>query len=123
MAWKPEGYPEVSPYLIVTDAERTLAFLEQSFDAERLRVIPREGAAGLAHAEARVGAGVVMMGEMPQAVPSHVHIYVPDARATFDRAVAAGGTVVQGLRDSGDGDLRGGVDDGNGTTWWIATQP
>ena len=51
----------------------------------------------------------------------HVHLYVEDARAAFDRAVAAGGTVVrEPQRD--DGDLRGGVQDAWGTTWWVATQ-
>ena len=38
--FKPSGYPSVSPYLIVRDAEKTLAFLADVFGAERLRVIP-----------------------------------------------------------------------------------
>ncbi|AXC51019.1 VOC family protein [Paracoccus suum] len=122
MAWKPDGYPEVSPYLIVSDAERTLAFLERAFGATRLRVMPRQGGKGLMHAEARIGSGVVMMGEMPEAVPSHVHIYVPDVLAAYERALAAGGEVVKPPTQDDEGDLRGGVADGNGTTWWISTQ-
>lgn len=123
MAWKPDDYPSVSPYLIVRDAEAVLQFLEAAFAARRLRIVPRQGEPGLAHAEAAIeGGGVVMMGEMAEAVPTHVHVYVPDARAAFDRAIAAGGTVVQPLIDAGDGDLRGGVADGLGTTWWISTQ-
>ena len=123
MDWKPDGYPSVSPYLIVCDAEAVLQFLEAAFAARRLRIVPREGGRGLMHAEAAIeGGGVVMMGEQPEAVPTHVHVYVPDARATFDRALAAGGTEVQALTDNGDGDLRGGIDDGLGTVWWISTQ-
>ena len=38
-----------------------------------------------------------------------------------DRARAAGGTVVQEPGRGPDGDMRGGISDGNGTTWWIST--
>lgn len=122
MSWKPTGYTSASPYLLVRDAEATLRFLEAVFSAERLRVHPRPDGAGIAHAEARVDDTVIMMGEMPEAGDAHVHVYVPDAEGTFARALAAGGTVVQPLRRSGDGDVRGGVADGNGAVWWIAAQ-
>lgn len=122
MVWKPGGYPSVSAYLIVRDAERTLAFVETVFGATRLRVMPRAGGAGIEHAEARIDDSVVMMGEMPDGPDSHVHVYVADADAAFARAQAAGGTVVQPLRRSGDGDIRGGIADGNGAVWWISTQ-
>ena len=75
----------------------------------------------------RIGdARVVMLGEAPgggaaDAPDINVHVYVPDAVATFDRARAAGGTVVQEPGRGPDGDMRGGISDGNGTTWWIST--
>ena len=122
MDFKPEGYPSLSPYLIVTDAERTLRFVEAAFGATRLRVIARDDAPGLAHAEARIDDSVLMMGEAPQPVPAHVHLYVRDVMAAFARAKAAGGRVVQEPARSGDGDCRGGIDDGNGTTWWLSQQ-
>ena len=128
MSWKPEGYTSVSPYLIVGDAGRALAFIETVFDGTRLRVMPREDG-GTMHAEIRVGDSVVMLGEMPRTSSDdapgadiNVHVYVPDATATFERARAAGGTVVQEPGRQGDGDLRGGISDGHGTTWWISTQ-
>ena len=37
MSWKAEGYSSVSPYLIVQDAERALAFMEGVFDARRIQ--------------------------------------------------------------------------------------
>ncbi|PZO67875.1 MAG: hypothetical protein DI498_02570 [Paracoccus denitrificans] len=122
MRWKPDAYPDVSPYLLVKDAERTLQFLEAAFGAHRLRIIPRDDGQGLMHAEARIGDSVVMMGETPDAVPAHIHVYVPDADAAFAKAIAAGGLVVQPLTESGDGDRRGGILDESGTTWWISTQ-
>ena len=50
MAYKPAGYNDLSPYLLVTDAEIVLRFCETVFSAERLRVIAREGG-GIMHAE------------------------------------------------------------------------
>lgn len=122
MTWKPDNYSSVSPYLMVRDAETTLRFLETVFDATRLRVHRRDNAAGVEHAEARIDGNVIMMGEVPESTEAHVHVYVPDAEAAFERALSIGGTIVQELRRSGDGDHRGGIADGNGIVWWISTQ-
>lgn len=122
MAWKPQSYSSASPYLMVRDAEVTLRFLEEVFDARRLRVHRKEDGAGVAHAEARIDDTVIMMGEVPETAAAHVHVYVPDAEKAFARAASAGGKVVQELRRSGDGDHRGGIADGNGIVWWISTQ-
>lgn len=122
MSYKPDGYNSASPYLMVQDAEATLAFLETAFGATRLRVIARENGEGIMHAEALVDDTVIMMGEMPDGPEAHVHVYVQEPEMAFRRALASGGTEVQALTDKGDGDLRGGVRDANGTTWWIARQ-
>lgn len=122
MTYKPDGYTSVAPYLIVRDAEKTLAFVEAVFYAKRLRVMPREDSKGIMHAEARIDDTVVMMGEMPGGPDANVHVYVADAEAAFERAKRAGGTVVQELERQGDGDYRGGVSDGNGTVWWLSQQ-
>ncbi|MEJ6393480.1 VOC family protein [Gymnodinialimonas sp. 2305UL16-5] len=104
------------------DAETTLRFLETVFDATRLRVHQRDSGSGVEHAEARIDGNAIMMGEVPEAAEAHVHVYVPDAEAAFERALSAGRKVVQELRRSGDGDHRGGIADGNGIVWWISTQ-
>ncbi len=116
---RPDGHGDVSPYLIVADAQAVLDFLDAVFAAPALR-IERAPDGRIEHAEARVGDGVVMMGEAPGGGGAHVHVYVADPEAAFARALAAGGTQVQPLERHGDGDLRGGVADGHGTTWWIA---
>jgi PhnB protein len=121
MSYKPEGYTDVSPYLIVQDLEGVLRFLEAAFGAKRLRFIRREDESPM-HAEARIGDSVVMMGQADGGAPSHVHVYVADVRASYDAALAAGASAVQAPRDQGDGDMRAGVRDLSETTWWISTQ-
>ena len=59
--------------------------------------------------------------QAPGASPVHVFLYVEDADAVFDRAVAAGATELMPVEDSQDGDRRGGVTDPFGHVWYIAT--
>ena len=120
MTYKPDGYPDVSAYLLVADAEATLAFGEAAFGAERLRVI-REGG-GIMHAEMRIGDSIVMMGEVPDGSPTNLHLYMADPDAAFARARDLGAAEVQPMQEKGDGDRRGGVRDPQGTVWWLSKQ-
>lgn len=123
-SWKPNGYTSASPYLIVTDANATLEFLVQTFDAEKLRCLKRPDGK-IMHAEARIDDTVVMISDAADGWPtvaSHVHIYVPDVDATYQRAIEAGALSVLVPAQKNDEDKRGGVRDHGGTTWWLATQ-
>ena len=122
--FKPEGYPTVSPYLVVDGASQTLEFLARAFDAVELRRFT-DDAGRVAHAETRIGESVVMLADAHPDWPSHpsqVHIYVADVDATYQRALAAGATSVQAPVKKDDEDKRGGVKDAGGVTWWIATR-
>lgn len=119
--FKPDGYPSVSPYLIVADAEALLGFAATAFGA-KVAFIHRTDAGRVGHAELRIDDSILMVGEAPGAAAAHIHLYVPDADATFASALAAGATPVQAVGEKGDGDRRGGVTDPSGTTWWISTQ-
>lgn len=123
--WKPAGYPSMSPYLISPDAEALIRFAEAAFGGVLLRRFDRPDGS-LMHAEVRIDDSVLMIGGGATATRSgapHIHLYVPDAQAAFARAVEAGGSVVQEpLRKGEDDDLRGGVQDPSGTTWWLASQ-
>lgn len=121
MGYKPDGYTDVSPYLIVSDIAATLDFLEAAFGAERLRYFAREDGTPM-HAEVRIGDSVVMLGQMEGGTGVNVHVYVPDARAAYASALKAGATSVQEPTDKGDGDLRAGVQAPDGTIWWPSTQ-
>jgi PhnB protein len=122
---KPANYNAVSPYLIVNGAAATIEFLERALDAVELRRIVVSGGK-IRHAEVRIDDSVVMLADSPApewaAVEAHVHVYVPDVDATYERALAAGATSVQAPLKKEDPDRRAGVKDAGGTTWWIATR-
>lgn len=122
--YKPAGYGDVAPYLIVDGAAGTIDFLVQAFGAERMRRFDDE-TGRVRHAEVRLGDTVVMLadgveGYPPQ--PTHVHVYLPDVDDAYRRALDAGAVSVQTPEQRGDPDRRGGVCDPGGTTWWISTQ-
>jgi uncharacterized glyoxalase superfamily protein PhnB len=78
------------------------------------------------HAEVRVDDSIVMIGGGATEHLSsevHIHIYVADSKAVYDRAIAAGAESVQPpVRKATDDDLRGGFRDPAGHLWWVATQ-
>lgn len=123
-SYKPDGYPTVSPYLIVDGASTTIEFLTRVFDAEEIRRFAGDDGR-IMHAEVRLADSVIMVadagGGWPP-VPANVHVYVADVDATYKRAIAAGATSIQEPVQKDDADKRGGVKDAGGTSWWIATK-
>ena len=124
MNYKPDSYPSVSPYLIVSGANETIRFLTQAFGATEIRRFPNE-TGKLMHSEVRIDDSVLMIADCAPdwpAMPSHVHLYVDDVDAAYKRALDAGAESVQEPVKKDDDDKRGGVKDAGGTTWWIATK-
>lgn len=120
----PEGHHTVCPYLIVPDATRILAFMAEAFGATE-RAVHRTPEGRVMHAEVTIGDSVVMLGESNEewgGYKAMVHLYVPDADQVFQRAVAAGGTIIREVETQDYGDRSGGVEDPAGTQWWIATR-
>lgn len=123
-AFKPAGYPNLSPYLIVEGAAGTISFLEHVFGAKEIRRFA-DANGRIAHAEVRLGKSVLMLGDSAPgwpAVGAHVHLYVPDVDEVYRRAIEAGAISVQAPMKKNDPDKRGAVKDAGGTTWWIATK-
>jgi PhnB protein len=120
----PEGYSRVSPYLIVPDVPRLLELLTRALGATEVQ--RHEDAAGaIAHAEARIGDSVIMMGgatEQWPAFPAAVHVYVEDVDVAYRRALDAGVTSVNEPTDQFYGDRSAAVKDTNGNMWFISTR-
>jgi len=123
MAYKPSGYTSVAPYLIVSGAPKTIEFLTKVFGATELRRMLRPDGS-IMHAEVRIDDTVLMLADGTpewQPVPSHIHIYVSDVDAVYQRGLEAGATAVMAPSKKEDEDKRGGMKDAGGTTWWVAT--
>jgi PhnB protein len=118
----PSGYRTVTPGFRGPSCAGAIAFLEKAFGAQvKDRYDMPDGT--VAHCELRLGDSVVMCGEAPadQAWKMAAMIYVPDADATFARAVSAGAKVVEAPADKFYGDRAGRVLDPFGNEWVIAT--
>ena len=123
-AWIPEGFHTITPNIIVDDAEAAVAFLKRAFGAtEHYRLTMSNGK--IAHCELAFGDSVVNLGESMDGFPAHglvAQIYVEDSDALFERAVAAGASVVMPMTDMFFGSREGRVADPCGNTWTIATR-
>ena len=119
----PDGYPAVTPYLMVRDAARFIDFLSTVFGARVTEQLKRpDGKIG--HTEVRLGDSLIMLSEASDdypATPVMLHFYVEDVDAAFARAIKAGGTVVAEPTKQFYGDRSGGVKEPCGNTIWIAT--
>jgi PhnB protein len=125
----PAGYHSVTPYLMVRDANRALAFYAQAFGARELMRFPTPDGK-VAHAEIMIGDSHVMLadetGEFagPQTLGGagvSLMLYVDDVDATFARAIAAGASERRAVADQFYGDRNGTLADPFGHVWTIAT--
>ena len=122
--FRPEGFTAVTPYLVVPDVKALMDFLTRAFGATVHFKMDTPGGGGIAHADMVVFGSHVMMGQSGPhhaPVPAMLHLYVEDADAVHARALAAGGTLDQPVKDQFYGDRSGSVKDSNGNIWWIAT--
>ncbi|WP_270938275.1 VOC family protein [Falsiroseomonas oryzae] len=127
----PPGYPRVSPYLVMPDARRALAWYAEALGAEETMRLPGPGDTVM-HGEVRIGDSVVMLGEQNADYgafgPAHfggtavsLVLYVEDVDAAFARAVAAGATAERPPADQPYGDRMGTIVDPFGHRWHLAT--
>jgi len=122
----PRGFHTVTPYLVAENGPALLEFTKQAFNAEEtFRTV---GSAGGLHGEVRIGDSMLMVGggipgrEFRSTPKTHaLHIYVEDADAVFQKALAAGATLIDEPRDQEYGERSGGVKDPAGNIWYIAT--
>ncbi|MGO8793714.1 MAG: VOC family protein [Candidatus Sulfotelmatobacter sp.] len=122
----PKGFRMVTPYLVAENGLALLDFAKAAFAAEELeRIIMPTGGV---HGETRIGDSVLMMGggtpghkHASTLHPQALHVYVQDADAVCQKAVAAGATLIDAPRDQEYGERSGTVKDQAGNFWYIAT--
>lgn len=118
----PEGYHSITPYVTAPSADALIAFLQASFDARLHQRVARDDGT-VAHAEVEIGDSRLMLCDATEALApstSSLYLYVADADAAYDRAVAAGAHSLMEPADMAYGDRHGGIVDPAGNRWWIA---
>ena len=129
----PPGFHSVTPYLVVKGAAEAIEFYRAAFDADEVYRHTCEQSGLVTNAQLRIGNSMLMLNdEFPDmgcfgpsetnASPVTIHLYVEDADAVFDRAVAAGASVQMPVSDMFWGDRFGVVQDPYGHKWSIATR-
>jgi PhnB protein len=127
----PDGYPQVTPYLCVDGAKAAIEFYTNVLGAkERMHMPGPDGKIG--HGELELGESLLLFADEfpemgvrgPKAVggtPVMIMIYVEDADAVFDAAVAAGATSLRPVENQFYGDRTGQFEDPFGHRWSVAT--
>ncbi|HEV7243131.1 MAG TPA: VOC family protein [Thermoanaerobaculia bacterium] len=127
----PEGYHSVTPYLVIDGAAAALEFYKKAFGAvEVMRMSSPDGRIG--HAEMKIGDSFIMLADEhpemghrgPKSIggtPVGIMIYVENADALFQAALAGGATEFRPMEDQFYGDRSGSITDPFGHNWTIAT--
>jgi uncharacterized glyoxalase superfamily protein PhnB len=121
----------LTPHLVCAGAADAIEFYKKAFGAvEEGRIPGPDGK--LIHAMVRIGDSPLMLvDESPQwgmlgakalkGSPVTIHLYVDDADATVERAVAAGAKVTMPVAEQFWGDRYGTLEDPFGHHWSVAT--
>ena len=126
----PDGYHNVTPYLVIKGAAAAIDFYKKAFGAAEIMRMPQpDGRIG--HAELKFGDSFVMLAdefpEMGVVGPATLGntsvgllLYVEDVDKTVERAVALGAKIQKPVADQFYGDRNGTIEDPFGHKWTIA---
>ena len=128
----PEGFHTLTPYLVIKGASEAIEFYKRAFGAQEKVRMPGPDGKSVMHAELKIGDSPLMLAdEFPDmgSLGPHgiggtsvvIHVYVDDADAVFNQAVAAGAQVKMPLQDMFWGDRYGQLTDPFGHRWSVAT--
>jgi PhnB protein len=117
----PPSFNTVTPYFFVDGAARFVTFLVQGLGGEE--ICRHMNGDRIANAQVRLGTSTVMVSEgSPEypAMPASYYLYVDNADAAMERALAAGATRIMEVANLPYNDRQGGVKDPCGNLWWIS---
>ena len=127
-----ETVPNIFPVLRYRDASAAIEWLRQAFGFEEKAVYRGEEGV-VQHAELRLGAGAIMLGQhredgwmggaAPDALasPQSVYVVIDDPDAHHDRAKAAGARIVMEVTDQDYGSREYSARDLEGNLWSFGT--
>lgn len=124
----PEGLGDVTIYLHAEGAAKLIDFLKTAFGAQEfVRFDAPDG--GVLHAKMRIGDSIIEIGDARrhssgmflQPMPTGIYMYVPNADAMYESAMAAGASSLFEAADQPYGDRLAGVQDAWQNRWYIAT--
>jgi PhnB protein len=119
--------PRITPYLLYEDVAAALEWLTHAFGFEE--TLRYDDGGTVTHAEMRLDDGVVFLGHPgpeyrnPKQLGQptiHVHVYVDDLDEHYERAKAAGATIVMQPVEQPYGDRRYDAEDLEGVRWSFA---
>ena len=119
----PDGLHTVTPYFTLADADRFMAFITTVFGASVIKEV-RDAGNQISHARLQIGDSIVMLnsaGESYEENVSQMHVFVEDADAIYEHALALGAVSIMEPNDRPHGDRMAGIKDPTGNIWWIAT--
>jgi PhnB protein len=126
----PEGYHNITPYLVIKGAAAAIDFYKQAFGATEIMRMPQpDGRVG--HAELKFGDSVVMLAdeypEMQVVGPKTLGntsvgllLYLDDVDKAVERAVSLGAIIKKPIADQFYGDRTGTIEDPFGHKWTLA---
>jgi len=127
----PEGYPTVTPYLVISNAGKAINFYKEVFGAiENTRLTTPENK--VMHAEIKIGDSPIMLSDecaewnalSPLTIGGtavSIMLYVEDVDRVVNLAVAAGAKLLMPVADQFWGDRMGTFIDPFGHKWSVAT--
>jgi PhnB protein len=118
----PPGFATVTPYIFVDGADEYVRFLIDGLGGtETVRTTRPDRR--IANCQVAIGTATVMVSEASErfsASRASFYLYVEDADAAMERALAQGAKLVMEVGDMPYGDRQGGIADPGGNIWWIS---
>lgn len=128
----PTDFPAISPFIVVSGAEKALEYYENVLGASRGMTMPGPNGT-IGYAEIDINGSKVMVSDecegwdqkSPEKIggtPVSLYVYVKDVDAVVAKAVENGATLTQEVSDQFYGDRTGGIVDPFGHKWHIASR-
>lgn len=119
----PADTPTIVPGFSTPGAAQFIEFMKQALGAEEA-FMHKSPTGTVIHSRIRIGDSILAVGELrgeSAPMPFHLHMYVPDIDALYERALSAGAKTLRAPKDEPYGDRAATVEDTFGNWWSFAT--